>query len=216
MYKRIADLNIALQERQVKALDLITSLQYLEIPFQIHPLGFISCTFLREGTCNARLHIWPLAPQKAQSTDTQIHDHIFSFTSWVLLGGIVNTKLTPNENGNKYAIYSTSYSEDKSILQKSDRSIRLTPNTPTLHLTGDKYTVNSGEFHKSERAGSSPAVTVLITDQTKKTSPFVAGPIDGPSSYEYQRSSLSNLELEKLIFNLKREQHRDTGVEFIS
>jgi hypothetical protein len=203
MYKSITDLELDLRSGSVKIFDLIKFCRLLGAPFRAHPLGFISCTFLSEGARNARLHIWPLNGQHTQDQNTQIHDHIFDFTSWVIHGEITNTTLTPSEHGESYALYSTSYSDEKSILHKRGCLIQLLPSHSTLHLAGTEYSVNSGEFHKSERSGNSLAATVLITNQTNKSRPSVAGPIDGHLVYEYQRASLSDTEVDKLISDLK-------------
>lgn len=203
MYKSIAILELALRENRVKIFDLIKFCRNLGAPFRAHPLGFISCTFLSEGARNARLHIWPLDEKTIQDKNTQIHDHIFDFTSWVIHGGIINTTLTSSAQGELYALYSTSYSDEKSTLHKTNFSIQLSPNHSVLHLAGTEYSVKSGEFHKSERAGSSIAATVLITNQINKSTPSVAGSIDGPQLYEYQRVSLSETEIDKLVLDLK-------------
>jgi hypothetical protein len=203
MYKSIADLELSLRERRVNILDLIEFCRTLGVPFRAHPLGFVSCTFLSEGTRNARLHIWPLGEENIQDKNTQIHDHIFDFTSWVIHGEIINTTFTLSKQGELQAIYSTSYSNEKSTLHKRNDSIKLSPSDSTHHLAGTEYSVKSGEFHKSERAGSSIAVTVLITNQTDVSTPSVAGPIDGPQLYEYQRAALSQAEIEKFVNSLK-------------
>lgn len=211
MYKSIAALELALRENRVKIFDLINFCRDSGAPFRAHPLGFISCTFFSEGARNARLHIWPLDEKTIQDKNTQIHDHTFDFTSWVIHGGIINTTLTPSEQGELHAIYSTSYSGEKSTIQRTNLSTQLSPNDSTLHLAGTEYSVKSGEFHKSERAGNSISATVLITNSTNKSTPYVAGPIDGPKLYEYQRTSLSESEIDKLVLDLKASNQASSG-----
>lgn len=203
MYKKIEDLKNALKDNKIKAINLIESLQNSGSQFQAHPLGFISCTFLRENTETARLHIWTPTPQTIQSPSVQIHDHVFQFTSWILSGSITNTTFTPDGQGDKYAIYTTQYSENKSTLHKSKKIIQLKLATSTTHLTGSKYTISAGQFHKSERAEKNTTITLLITKKTRETSPLVAGPIDGPLEYEYQRRNLSNQEIKKIMLDIE-------------
>ncbi len=52
----------------------------------VHPNGFIQL-YLNE---RRRLHVWPAAPMKTSEPMLNIHDHVYGFTSRILIGRLRN------------------------------------------------------------------------------------------------------------------------------
>lgn len=200
----IKELEDHLCARRLPTLELINLCRDLHAPFRAHPLGFISCTFITEGAFNARLHIWPVNEKTIQDEDIQIHDHVFDFQSWVLTGQIQNTELSISTDGELFAMYSTSYVQNKSTLKKLDKSIRIKPTKKTLHLAGSMYSIKAGQLHQTQRIGRDTAVTVLITQATSLPHPTVLGPIDGPDIFEYQRTEVTENILDSILSSISQ------------
>jgi|GEM_PF-2793089 len=201
MHKKIVDLKNDLYQKKLDIRELIEHLQKQEFPFRAHPLGFISCSFLKEGSINARVHIWPADPEHVQNRDILIHNHIFDFESWIIAGSIKNTKLSQSIFGEKYSLYTAEYSGEHSILHKTENQITLIESSVETYRTGDYYSMKSEDFHTSELTEKSTAATILITKNitTTGTSPLIAGPIDGKPTYHYKRSELSNNDITELL-----------------
>jgi len=198
----IEELEHHLCARRLSTFELIKICRDLHAPFRAHPLGFISCTFITEGAFNARLHIWPVNEKIIQDEDIQIHDHIFDFRSWVLTGQIQNTELSISSDGEPFAMYSTSYDQNKSTLKKLDKSIRIKPTKTTRHSAGSTYSIKAGQLHQTQRIGRDAAVTVLITQATSLFHPTVLGPISGPDIFEYQRTELTENILDSILSSI--------------
>jgi hypothetical protein len=130
---------------------------------RVHGNGFIQLDMARD----VRLHVWgdPRIPR--QKTFCQIHDHIFSFDSELIVGQLINiwydTELVIGGHG-AYKIYEpfprggqdtglkdTGHTVD--IFQKPPVLLR------TMHPFADHYHMKWGEFH--ETIASGPAATIM-------------------------------------------------------
>jgi hypothetical protein len=118
-----------------------------------HENGFIQ---LSVGE-HARLHVWPDLKIAKQLTDSPIHDHTFSFRSWVLLGALDNVQyqLSPQHAGH----LSTAISYE---LHTVDSAGKLQPTdffcmarlVSRQHLpAGAVYEFGAGEFHETRWRG---------------------------------------------------------------
>ena len=171
----------------------------LGIPLRLHPLGFIACTLLTEGSLKLRLHLWPAHGGIQQSPDCQIHDHLFEFKSWVLSGTVENVEYQKNASGIEHSVYKAEYRDDQSILTKTGELIRLEEKSRTAYETGMSYSVSSGTLHETVRIGAEPACTVLVAKDVSDSAPLVLGPCAGLDRYVYTRSIVEEALAERLV-----------------
>jgi len=199
MHLTISDLVISLEARAISIRDIFSIRRELQLPFRLHPLGFVVCTLMAEGNRKLRLHYWPVTGGRQQSPDCQIHDHIFEFRSWVLAGEVENIEYEFDSAGLEFASYEAEYSGDVSILRKTSRRVRLDVKKQASHRAGSRYDVAAGVLHETRRVGLNPAVTVLLTDDVSKDSPIVLGPVDGQVRYEYLRSVVPESTIDEML-----------------
>jgi hypothetical protein len=168
--------------------ELLSLRRTLGAPFKLHPLGFVVSTLITEGARKLRLHFWPLAGAAQQSPAHQIHDHLFQLRSWVLAGAVENVEYAACPTGGKeFAVYTTTYSGDCSILKKTDATLRLTERRRCTYNAGKSYVIDVGVLHETVRIGYKPALTVLVTTDRSAAPPIVLGPLSGQSLYVYER-----------------------------
>jgi hypothetical protein len=195
----IDQVRVGLESGAVVLADLLALRRALGAAFRFHPLGFIACTLLIEGSVKLRLHCWPAIGGVQQSPDCQIHNHLFDFRSWILSGAIENIEYESSGIGEEYAVYQTEYAGDQSILTKTDQLLRLVPRSRMVFCKGQSYSVASGAFHETARVGEYPAVTVLIAKDVSSAAPLVLGPKTGSAYCTYTRSLVEEDFLEKLL-----------------
>lgn len=155
-------------------LDSILKIRALiNAPFKVHPLGFYSCTLLHENNQKIRLHYWDsITNGEQQSSELMIHDHIFNFKSWVMLGALENIEYEISDDGEKYYLYSTRYENNLSILKITDDSLKITHKNSSIYTHGMSYVMGANVLHKT-RSLTDRAFTILHTQDTGYTSPRV-------------------------------------------
>lgn len=189
----------ALDRREISSTSLFSLVEREDAQFRWHPLGFIVCTLMVDGPWKARLHCWPSGQARPQGEECEIHDHVFDFSSWVLTGEVENIEYEVDPSGAPYAIYSTEYIGELSILRKTTQTIHLAVRSSSMHRAGSKYEVRAGQLHETRRIGTAPAVTVLITHDVSTQTPTVVGPLAGAAKYEYVRSRVSETDLRRVL-----------------
>lgn len=186
----IAQLQRKLEAGDLKLADLLSLRHAQGAPFKLHPLGFLACTLLTEGTRKLRLHFWPLAGAVQQSSQCQIHDHLFEFRSWVFSGAVENIEYIASPTGSEFSVYQTEYIGDCSKLTKTNSILQLSVRSRRTYDIGSSYAVPASVFHETKRVGSKPAFTVLVTSDVSTSAPVVLGPLDGSESYMYERETI--------------------------
>jgi hypothetical protein len=199
MLSTIREVEEALGDGQAGSPDFLRLRIALRAPFRRHPLGFLSCTLLSEGSRRLRLHYWPVAGAFQQSGDCQIHDHLFDFKSWVLGGLIENIEYTASPTGVEHALYEASYVGDTSVLEKTKATVRLQETRRQSFSAGEPYSVSAGVLHQTVRRGDKPAITVLVTDDRSPSAPLVIGPLNGENRYSYVREPVSEQSIEAML-----------------
>jgi len=179
--------------------DLLSLRRELRVPFRLHPLGFLACTLLDEGTRKFRLHYWPVEGGSQQSPECQIHDHLFEFRSWVLAGSVENIEYAESSEGQEFSAYRTEYVGDRSTLTKTDRTLRLSELKRCTFSAGSSYAVPAGVLHETTRVGAEPAFTALVTTDVYTTAPLVLGPTNGLGHYVYVREVLDEKAVEAML-----------------
>lgn len=196
----IQSIKAQLDKNILSVADLLSLRKTLGAPFRLHPLGFISSTLLIEGRHKLRLHYWPVTDQIQQSPHCQIHDHLFEFKSWVVAGAVDNIEYEATKDiGDDFSVYQTEYSEDCSILTKTEAIKRLSVNKRQTYKAGESYTLLAGILHETLRVSNTPAITVLHTTDTSTSAPRVLGPLTGEENYIYNRRLISNEEITEFI-----------------
>ena len=131
---------------------------------RVHGNGFIQLD-LTEDT---RLHIWGDNRIPKQKVETPIHDHVFGFTSTIIVGRLLNVihAVEPREHGD-YRVYVSEIREgEDTILKPTNLQVIAEP----VHIdmvdwlsSSRKYGVIPGEFHETV-APDGPAATIIIKD----------------------------------------------------
>lgn len=169
--------------------DIFKIKKTLNVHFKVHPLGFYSCTLLHEKNQKIRLHYWDSSMNKEeQSADLMIHDHIFNFKSWIMLGALENIEYEINDEGNIYHLYSTSYAENSSVLKATGENIKIIPKSLTIYTQGMTYVMKANVLHKT-RSITDKTITILHTEDTEYSMPRVL--------------SASNILESEIVFNRK-------------
>lgn len=130
-----------------------------------HPLGFFVIKQAVAEDMELRLHVWPKGWAVPHSqTEAELHDHVFSLSSFVVLGSVSNDTfdMTVDPNGEFRTIevtYSGS-SSGGSVLSKT--LYRLDLKATEVHQAGEIYHLPAGIVHRGG-ALSAPAITLLAT-----------------------------------------------------
>lgn len=144
-----------------------------------HGIGVLQA-YLHEGDTETRIHIWhpSLVLAGFDETNGLVHDHRFSFDSYVLLGAICNERFTlePDPAGEwvKYGVTNArkamadygSFHEPLGLLNDSRYSAQR---QSIWYQAGEEYTMNAREFHSSRV--NELTVTIVVK----------MGLVDGPS-----------------------------------
>jgi hypothetical protein len=116
---------------------------------KIHPLGFYS--FLLGNVDERsilRLHIWYNG--EMQDERLLIHNHVFNFTSQVLVGSLTNQVFAIRpETASIGTLYNVEYTEEGSELKKMKSGFKLIPVESKKVLTGQSYQVLFSDFHQT-------------------------------------------------------------------
>jgi hypothetical protein len=200
----IEELILALERNRVTPSDLLRLSIACDTPFRRHPLGFLCCHLYTEDKRSARVHLWPVEMANKQSLEFNIHDHVFSFTSWVLVGEVMNVCYAPSPAGDRYAEYKTVYcGADVSTLSKESGTAKLKETSRERYSAGSRYELRAGVLHETFRTSSQSALTVLVTGVSSMPAARVYGPIDGQIAYSYHREIVDKEEVGRLVEELR-------------
>lgn len=96
---------------------------------QQHPLGFLACRWLLGNGRVLRLHLWSKEFGWAQEPGWEIHNHVFSFSSLILLGVLKNQVYEVNEITQpccgEHTVYEVSYNDSESRMTAIRRGTML-------------------------------------------------------------------------------------------
>jgi hypothetical protein len=195
----IEQLECQLESGNLSISDLLSLRRRLEAPFKLHPLGFVACTLISDGTRKVRLHYWPLTGGAQQSPEHQIHNHIFEFRSWIFAGSVENVEYITSQEGKEFALYQTEYFGSQSTIIKTNTTLRLAERDRRTFSAGTSYSMQAGVLHETFRVGDEPAFTALVTNEVSNAAPLVFGPLDGLDRYVYSRDIIDETFVEALI-----------------
>lgn len=189
-----------LEHNKLSLTDILNIRTSLKRSFKKHPLGFYSCTLLEENTYKIRLHYWDKSiNEDMQSSELMIHDHIFNFKSWVMLGSIENIQYKEDDGGQIYSVYSGIYQKNCSILKKTSKLLKIKKQSTNIFKKGESYTMLAGVLHETKPL-ENLTFTVLYTKDTNLKNPLVLGPTTLENTqYIYERSEINEVEIIKLL-----------------
>ncbi len=178
---------------------------------QQHPLGFFVCKWSLGGGRNLRLHLWSKDFDWTQEPGWEIHDHVFSFSSLVLLGALKSQTFETDElplSDPRYSVYEVGYKGANSSMNlvRSGVSLRLVTNT--VESRGTLYDMPAGVLHRSELIADR-AVTILAAQDavTKLGAPRVVSE-HHREVVSFDRSPASKLDVSDLLLEFADELAR--------
>lgn len=178
---------------------------------QQHPLGFFVCKWSLGSGRNLRLHLWCKEFGWTQEPGWEIHDHVFSFSSLVLLGALKSRTFEiagQSTSDPRYSVYEVVYKGANSSMNLVRSGVSLEVVTDTVEAMGTLYNMQAGVLHCTELI-SDRAVTVLAAcDAT-------TGPVTPRVVSEHQRGRVSfdrspadNLDVSNLLLEFADELAR--------
>jgi hypothetical protein len=174
IYSQILEQNTDILNSNIQVL-LSDLLNESQSHFQAHPLGFIYIRFPIMHNF-LRLHIWPRGKRARQEPFFPIHNHIYDFTSYVLLGPIRNIVYRISELATgAHQLFSVEYLPESSNLIPTKKSIAIQVSDDNLIQAGHFYQMAQAQFHESIVDEDSMTVTLLSTCYTTQKTPFVVG-----------------------------------------
>ncbi len=173
-----------------------------KIRFQKHPLGFKYCKLGKiSRTEELRLHFW-IGTHENQDDDLQIHDHSFNFESFVVFGSIKNTKFKSTYNlTSKGYIYNVKFRNEKSRLVLNSKEQLLETICSEIINTGEFYSLESEELHKSENFDNlTISLLKIIKPKNKIARVFSQKELNGLPTFE--RTLILDKENSELLIKL--------------
>jgi hypothetical protein len=173
---------------------------------RVHGNGFVQLDLSQQ----VRLHVWgdPTIPK--QSVDTPIHDHMFSFRSYVLMGKLLNRQFMWMTSRDVYdQVHATHMVHRAQVREKEDTVLGPTGETGRLvmeseHVVTESYTMTPFAIHESVPMGV--AVTVIVKDGKTLAqggcSPRVFVPIGVNPDNDFNRYAFEDKVIWDLIFRI--------------
>jgi hypothetical protein len=128
---------------------------------RVHPNGFIQLDLDHRH----RLHVWHPRLGIRQKTYSPIHNHIFSFESFVFSGRLVNVNYrfeyrdTPNDTHKRWVVKSVGEGESTILEEGDGHAVQLVPSSVDVVQPGQSYGIVSEAFH--ETLASEPTMTIM-------------------------------------------------------
>jgi hypothetical protein len=157
-----------------------------------HPLGFLMIDLGSISNLETvRLHIWSDDIRSTQKPSWLIHNHNWSFTSYILCGKITNQvyKINRNYNIPSNRIYEVIYVGKKSHLIATDKLVNYALISEQEFTKAGNYSLQFREFHSTFVEDRTFAATLVISKKIDQTPPEVVGCLYGYNSYCYDRTT---------------------------
>jgi hypothetical protein len=153
-----------------------------------HPLGFFWLSLTdRAATRALRLHLWPENPV-IQNPDFLVHDHAFSFSSFVLHGEIRNDEYEVTENNEgKKQLFKVEYDQANSLLRPSGVRVNCRLAHSAICKTGTFYSLSAQAYHATTVPENKFAATLVLTTAERTKTAHVIGPATSKEAHTCER-----------------------------
>lgn len=180
---------------------------------RVHGNGFIQLDL----TDRLRLHIWNDPDIPRQTTRSPIHDHVFSFTSHIIVGRMVNIIYEAFETfDGDYLVHEPEIRRgEDSILIPTKQQVQVFPKTTHLIEVGTskrRYHMPAFEYHETLTDG--PSATIIEKDgptqaQGATIKPRVLVPSGQEPDNEFDRYDCATADQLWTIINRVLERRHD-------
>lgn len=171
-----------------------------KLKWRHHGIGVLQAYF-HEGDNETRVHIWDpsLVLSGLNESSGLVHDHRFSFRSFVLLGAIYNEEFEFKEDVNgqwvKYGVtHARKAMEETGTFHKSlgllDERRYLAGRCGQWFCVGEEYAMQAREFHLSKV--SELTVTLVVKTGLTDGSAVIAGKYGVPLVHAFDHPNRSN------------------------
>ena len=149
--------------------------------FRMHPNGFYQLDLAVGERCPpTRMHMWVPEPVKAQKNHNPIHNHTFSFDSFVLMGELTHREysITPSQNGDgTHQLYNIVRGKsERTIMKPTGEIVSASKVGEGIFIAGERYSFGAGSFHESIGKPGELTVTLMRKyPDTRYSNPQVAG-----------------------------------------
>ena len=170
---------------------------------RVHENGFLQIDLDQRR----RLHVWGHPEIPRQRTWHPIHDHVFSFTSTVIVGRVVNVVYRPKEH--PVGRYEMWQAQPPRRVGSQDTKLALVPTKDPAHgkrydlvaehvdvvHAGESYSMKRFDFH--ETVPVEPSITVMekdgntLAERPTGHRPYVAVPVGVEPDNAFDRDSYS-------------------------
>lgn len=166
-----------------------------------HPYGFNVFKLIANDDFNMRLHIWS-KERDPLAKEFEIHDHIYSFKSLILAGGIIHTVYDIVDSRNNYRVFEGSYGPDSSTITPTEKMVTLSDGDVIKINQGERYNIKSGRLHLVE-AFSGTVATILATRRDySRQAPLILGDLSSEEPKTFYRKPLGDDEKVRLMGEL--------------
>lgn len=199
-------INGSSHEAIVKELNIFLTNIYLDhIPKIWHPLGFlmINLGYISDQE-SIRLHIWSDNIRSTQDPPWMIHNHNWTFKSYILCGKITNQvyRISNYQNAPTNKIYQVIYNDNMSNLIATEKLVYSSLIAETEFTQGEIYSMDSREFHSTIVENNTFAATIVLSRKMDTIPPEVIGDLQGRDIYSYKRIGCNVNQLKNLIDKL--------------
>lgn len=174
----------------MRSVPTIAELRSLGNQPRLHPNGFIALDLDRTH----KLHVWPEKPIRQRKEAARIHDHVFAFTSRILVGVLMDVRYEVEAAADgthriwlapcKKARCHAQESGGSGLVLDDGSKVRPRRTTSVAWSAGQTYDFPIETFHDSVPQGF-VATLVCITDFGSASSARILFPVDVvPSPYD--------------------------------
>jgi hypothetical protein len=130
-----------------------------------HLLGFYLLEPYKADNVTIRLHYWPAKQAYFPPCEEEMHDHIWSLDSYVLIGGLNNVEVDIQESpSGPWQVSIIKKIDNRESIQINPKRYKITNETRTFQKAGSRYQISPGIFHKTEVAPGQAVVTLVRSE----------------------------------------------------
>jgi len=166
-----------------------------------HPQGFLKIklgqTMLNGIITEVQVNIWSAKNRYPQTDPSICHSHNGRLRSYILYGEIDNRQYRVQEKSNqRYALYKVNYEKSSSKSKNTKQQVSCVLVDSTIHPAGEKYSVDSGEFHSTHVQEGTLACTLVYRHRDLDYAAYNVRKIGKEEVYAFDRQIV---EKQKLI-----------------